>query len=144
MNIYFYSPIDLEKSSFEDADSRMFSTTSAFINSENVISKSHQIICLDINFHNTAKTTVTMDHLRSIVDSIKFFYSRTECLENIEQTKLISTFVIVSEQQTEDFIPDIHNRENILLVYIIRQICEFAPEMSIAALPLPRRRRGRG
>jgi hypothetical protein len=127
MNIYFYSLADLEKCSYGETDSRLFTTTSTFINSKDAIAKPHQIICLDVNPHNTVETTVTVDHLRSIINSIKFFNTSTECLENIEQTKSISTFVIVSEQQAEDFVPHIHNRENILLVYIIRQNYEFVP-----------------
>ena len=124
MNVYLYTPADLEKCSFIGADSKLFPTTSAFMNSQNVILKLYQIVCYDINLYNNAETTVTIDHLQSIADSIKLFDTNAECLENIEQTKSINTFIIVSEQHAEDFIPKIHTQENILLIYIIRQNCE--------------------
>ncbi|CAF0798433.1 unnamed protein product [Didymodactylos carnosus] len=83
--------------------------------------KPNQIICYDVNFYNNAETEVTIDHLQSIIESVKLFDTSAECLKNIEQTKTINTFVIVSEQHAEDFIPEIHTQESVLLIYIIRQ-----------------------
>ncbi|CAF4361612.1 unnamed protein product [Rotaria sp. Silwood2] len=121
MNTYIFTPTDLEKCSCLNFDRRLSTTASAFDDLENVVSKQHQIICFDINIHNGTETKVTVDHPQYIPDATQFFNTATECLEYQDQKKYINTFVIVSEQEAEHFIPKIYTRENILLIYILRR-----------------------
>ncbi|UJR18276.1 hypothetical protein I4U23_005179 [Adineta vaga] len=79
-----------------------------------------QIVCFDVN-EKDAKMTVNTGRLRTITDSIEFFNTATKCIEHLEQTKSMDTFIIVCEQRVEDFIPKIPIQENIRVIYVMHQ-----------------------
>ncbi|CAF0971035.1 unnamed protein product [Adineta ricciae] len=96
------------------------SSISESIDYKSIGGKQYQIVCFGIN-ENDIRMPVDVDPLQSITDSIQFFDIANKCIEHLEQTKSMDIFIIVSEQQIDDFISRIPIQENIRLIYIIRQ-----------------------
>ena len=92
-----------------------------FFDRSRVNLESHQLIWCDTNVNSLVRQSeslVTIDKLRQIVDYTKLYDNANECLQYVEQTKDLKTFLVCSEQSAEKLVPQMHEWRNIRSIYI--------------------------
>jgi hypothetical protein len=101
-------------------DSERRSSIFGCMDDGNIIGKQYQIVCVGIDKRD-ARMAIDVDCSRSVADLKQFFDTTIECVKYLEQSKSIDTYLIVSENQVENFIPRIPVQENIRLGYVVSQ-----------------------
>ncbi|CAF3866295.1 unnamed protein product [Rotaria magnacalcarata] len=78
--------------------------------------ESHQLVWLDPDFNRDS--TISIKNLRNIIDYTRVFDNGEDCLKYIEKTQDTTTFLVCSKELAQRFIPEIHQLQHVLRIYV--------------------------